>query len=89
MLLPSNLFRIVICCKIVNISIKFKFNRKIFVIQEMIPVFCNLLRGPDVTSSGAGSEPRVVHPWFSDVNHVIEERRKKEVEVFRDSRSSL
>ena len=42
---------------------KFTFIHIISVIQEMFFVFYNLLRGPDITRSGAGSGPRVVHPW--------------------------
>jgi len=60
--LPSELFQIVVSCKIVNSSMKSKFIHKIFVIQEMCLVFFNLLRGPDITHSGARSGPRVVHP---------------------------
>ena len=36
----------------------FKFVHNIFVIQGTFLVFCNLLRGPDKTPSGAGSGPR-------------------------------
>jgi len=43
-LLPSELFRIVISGKIVNSSTKFKFLHKIFVIQEMFHVFFKLLQ---------------------------------------------
>ena len=59
-LLPSELFWIVIICS----SIKFKFIHKIFVIQKFFLLF-NLLRGPDITFSGARSGPRVVHPWLN------------------------
>src|SRR6218665_2258361 len=45
-LLPSELSRIVISCKIVDSSMKFKFLHKISVIQEMFHVFFNLFRGP-------------------------------------------
>ena|SRR6218665_106457 len=64
-LLPSELFRIVVMsCKIVNSSMKFKFIRKTSVIQERFPVFFNLLRGPDITRSGPDPSrgPWVVHP---------------------------
>ena len=57
-LLPSELFRIAISCKMFNSSMKFKFIHKISVIQPMIQekffVFFNLLRGLDITCSGAG-----------------------------------
>ena len=53
--LSSELLRIVISCKIVNSSIKFKFIHKFFLIQEKFLVFFKLLRGPDITRSGAGS----------------------------------
>src|SRR6218665_1585428 len=46
LLLPSELSRIVISCKIVDSSMKFKFLHKISVIQVMFHVFFNLLRGP-------------------------------------------
>src|SRR6218665_1298089 len=58
-LLPSELFRNVISCKIVNSSMKFKFIHKIFVIHEQFLVFFNLLRGPALKLSGTGSGPRV------------------------------
>src|SRR6218665_3574823 len=60
--LPSELLRIVISCKIVNSSMTFKFIHKFFLIQEKFLVFFKLLRGSDITRSGAGSGPRVVHP---------------------------
>ena len=53
-LLPSELFRIVINCKIVNNSMKFKFIQKIFVIQEKFLVLLNLLRGPDIGNTFGG-----------------------------------
>ena len=56
--LPSELFRIVISCKIVNSSMKFKFIHIISVVQEKFLVFFNLLRGSDVTRSKAESGPR-------------------------------
>jgi len=56
-LLPSELFRIVISCKMFKSSMKFIFIRKISVIQEKLLVFFNLL---DITRSGAGSRP--AHP---------------------------
>src|SRR6218665_1940326 len=59
---PSELLRIVISCKIVNSSMKFKFIHKIFLIQEKFLVYFKLLRGPDITRSGAGFGPRVVYP---------------------------
>jgi len=62
--LPSKLFWIVISCKIVNSSTKFTFIHKSSVIQELFLVFYNLLRGPDITCSGAGSGPRVMHPCY-------------------------
>jgi len=37
---------------------KFKFIHKIFVIQKRFLVSFNLLRGPDITRSGARSGPR-------------------------------
>src|SRR6218665_280042 len=51
----------------VNSSMKFKLIYKVFVIQEKFLVFINLLRGPDITRSGAGSGPgvRVGHPCFN------------------------
>src|SRR6218665_886699 len=62
-LLPSELFRIVISCKInFNSSMKFDFIYKISIIQENFLVFFNLFRGPDITRSGTGSGPRFVHP---------------------------
>ena len=63
-LLPSELFCIVISCQIVNSSMKFEFIHKISVIQEKFLVLINLLRGPDITRSrdGSGPRPRVVHP---------------------------
>src|SRR6218665_3549558 len=65
-LMPPELFRSVTGCKIVNSSMKFKFVHKIFVIQRKFLVLLNLLRGPDITRSGAGSNPRTagcaVHP---------------------------
>jgi len=42
---------------------KFEFFHKISIIQDKFLVFLNLLRGPDITRSGAGSGPRAVHPW--------------------------
>ena len=62
--LPSKFFWIVISCKIFNSSIKFTYIQIISVIQEMFLVFFYLLRGPDITRSGAGSGLRVVHPWI-------------------------
>jgi len=62
-LLPSVLFWIAISCKTVKSSMKFKFIHKIFVIQgfkEKFLVFFNLLRGPDIKRSGAGSGQRAV-----------------------------
>src|SRR6218665_1090777 len=50
-LLPSELFWIVISCNIVNSSMKFRFIHKVFVIQEKFLVFLNLLKGPDITRS--------------------------------------
>ena len=44
-LLPSELFRIVISCKIGNSSMKFKFIHKIFVLQENFNVFLTCLEG--------------------------------------------
>src|SRR6218665_1624349 len=52
--LPLKLFWIVISCKFFNSSMKFTFIHIISVIQVMFLVFCNLLRGPDITGSGAG-----------------------------------
>jgi len=46
-------------CKIVSSSMKFKF-----MTGRQFLVFFNLLRGPDKTRSGAGSGPRVAHPWL-------------------------
>jgi len=60
-LLPTELFRIVISCKTVSSSMNFKFIHKILVIQEKFLAFFNLLRGPDITRPGAGFGPRVVH----------------------------
>src|SRR6218665_3235463 len=58
--------RIVISCKIVDNSMKFKFLHKISVIQEMFHVFFNLLRGPvslqHVRGPYTARGPRVVHP---------------------------
>jgi len=54
-LLPTGLFGIVINCKIVNSSMKFKFIHKISVIQNKFLIFFNLLRGPDIRRSGAGA----------------------------------
>src|SRR6218665_3407996 len=53
-----------ISCKIVKSSMKFKLINKISIIEEKFLVYFNLLRGPDITRSGAGSghRPRVVHP---------------------------
>jgi len=42
-LLPSELVLIVVSCKVVNISLKFKFFHKIDVIHEKFFVLCNLL----------------------------------------------
>src|SRR6218665_849020 len=56
-LLPSELFLNIISCKIVSISMKFKFIHKIAIIQEKFRILFNLLRGPDMTRSGAGSGP--------------------------------
>src|SRR6218665_83741 len=70
--LPSELLRIVISCKIVNSSMKFKFIHKFFLIQEKFLLFFKLLRGPDITRSGAGSGPRVVHPCFTPYRSFIE-----------------
>jgi len=53
-LLPSELLRIVISCKIVKISMKLKFFNKIAVIHQKFLVLFNLLRGPDITSSDPG-----------------------------------
>jgi len=49
---------------------KFKFIHKISTIQEKFLVFYNLLRGPDITRSGAGSGsgPQVVYPGLSARN---------------------
>src|SRR6218665_1805600 len=63
--LPSELLRIVISCKIVISSMKFKFIHKFFLIQEKFLVFFKLFRGPDITRSMAGCGPRVVHPCCS------------------------
>ena len=52
LLLPSELFRIVISSKIVNSSMKFKFIHKISIIQLFLVLF-NLLWGPDITLSAA------------------------------------
>ena len=52
-LLPPELFRIVMSCKVVKSSMKFTFIHKISVIREKFLVFFNLLRGPDRTCSGA------------------------------------
>jgi len=67
-LLPSEeLFRMVISCKIVNSSMKFKFIHKISIIQEMFLVFFNLLRRPDIThlgrmrASGCASLSEIIH----------------------------
>jgi len=43
---------------------KFKLIHKISIIQEEFLVFYNLLRGLDITRSGAESGPQVVHPWY-------------------------
>ena len=51
-LLSLELFLIVVNCKIVNISVKFKFIHKISIIHEKFLVFFNLLRGPDITPLG-------------------------------------
>ena len=59
---PSELLWIVISCKIVNSSMKFKFIHKIFLIQEKFLVYFKLLRWPDITRLGAGFGPRVVYP---------------------------
>ena len=54
-LLSSEMFRIVIGCKILLTgSMKFKFIHKISVIQERLLVFFNLLRGLYITCFGAG-----------------------------------
>jgi len=47
----------------------FKFNHKISVIQKKLLVLFNLLRGPDIIRSGAGSGPRVVHPCPKESSH--------------------
>ena len=61
----------VISCKIVNSSIKFKFIHKISIIHEKFHVLLNLLRWPDLIPSGAGSGLRVVHPChIRPVKHV-------------------
>ena len=49
MLLPLELFLIVISCTFDNSSMKFKFIHKIFVIQEKLLVYFKLLQGPDIT----------------------------------------
>ena len=56
-LLPPELFRILIRCKIVHSSIKFKFVHKISVMQEKFLVY---LPGPRAgyNAFGAGSGPR-------------------------------
>ena len=55
-ILRINLFEIVICCKIVNSSTKFKLFHEIIIIHEKFLVIFNSLRGPDRTHS------RAMHP---------------------------
>ena len=50
--LSLKLFLVVISCKIIISSMKFKIIHKISVIQEKFLVFLNLLRGQDITRSG-------------------------------------
>jgi len=52
--LPTELFRLVLSCKIVNSSMKFKVIHKISVMQEKFLVFFHQFQGPDITRSGAG-----------------------------------
>src|SRR6218665_2464330 len=54
----SQLFWIVISCKIARGSRKFKFFHKIDVIHEKFLVLLKLSRGPDKTRSRVGSGPR-------------------------------
>jgi len=58
-LLPSELFQIVISCQIVNSSMMSKFVHKNVSIQE---TFQPAARAGYITRLGAGSGPRVVHP---------------------------
>ena len=53
LLLPPELFQIVISCKIVNSLMKFKFIHKITATLEKFLVIFNLLQGPDITCLGA------------------------------------
>jgi len=41
---------------------KFKYVHKIVVIHKKLLLLFNLLRGPDITHSEAGSGPLIVHP---------------------------
>jgi len=66
--LPSELFRIVISCKIVNSSIKFKFIRKISVVQKKFLAFFELLRGPDIARLGAGSARGQCNDYLQSMN---------------------
>jgi len=75
-LLPSELFQIVISCKIVNCLMKFKFIHQALSFRRSVLSFFNLLRGPDITILGAGSGPRVVHPcciriWIMEMNFCL------------------
>jgi len=66
-LMLSELFHIIISCKIVDSSMKLKKFHKISIIQKKFLLLLNLLWVPDITCSGAGSGPRVVHPCYSRI----------------------
>ena len=61
-LMLCELLWIVISCKVVDSSIKFTFFHKISISQKMFLLHFNLLRGPDIIPTGAGSGLRVVDP---------------------------
>ena len=71
-LLQSELFLMVISCKTVNSSMKLKFIHKMAVIHDN--VLLNLLRGPDIASSGAGFVPQVVHPCYNSSEKIYKEK---------------
>jgi len=58
----SELLRHAVSCTIVDWSMKFKFFHKISVIQKRFLLLFNLLRGPNITRSVAGSGLLVVQP---------------------------
>jgi len=62
--LPSVLCQIVISCKIVNSSMKFKFVHKISIIQKKLLVFLNFFEGRIKHIWGPARGPRIVHPWY-------------------------